>query len=125
MERQENPDGTFDDVVYRQRQAAADRVCAARERKEQERRAQMAHASAKRRVGCRTSYAAGVRVSSKGDYACRALLSLALHDQELGPTSVRDIAELCETDEQTIQDLMDELLEHDLVHETAPRRAAP
>jgi hypothetical protein len=42
-----------------------------------------------------------------------------------GRHSVRDIAELCETDEQTIQDLMDELLEHDLVHETAPRRAAP
>jgi Rrf2 family iron-sulfur cluster assembly transcriptional regulator len=34
-----------------------------------------------------------VRVSSKGDYACRALLSLALHDQSSGPTSVRDIAE--------------------------------
>jgi len=34
-----------------------------------------------------------VRVSSKGDYACRALLSLALHQQAVGPTSVRDIAE--------------------------------
>jgi Rrf2 family protein len=34
-----------------------------------------------------------VRVSSKGDYACRALLSLALHGDESGPTSVRDIAE--------------------------------
>jgi Rrf2 family iron-sulfur cluster assembly transcriptional regulator len=34
-----------------------------------------------------------VRVSSKGDYACRALLSLALHMDENGPTSVRDIAE--------------------------------
>ena len=34
-----------------------------------------------------------MRVSSKGDYACRALLSLALHDQTTGPTSVRDIAE--------------------------------
>lgn len=42
-----------------------------------------------------------------------------------GRHSVRDIAELCETDEQTIRALMDELLEHDLVHETAPRRAAP
>ena len=34
-----------------------------------------------------------MRVSSKGDYACRALLSLALHGDEPGPTSVRDIAE--------------------------------
>ncbi len=34
-----------------------------------------------------------MRVSSKGDYACRALLSLALHADERGPTSVRDIAE--------------------------------
>lgn len=34
-----------------------------------------------------------VRVSTRGDYACRALLSLALHDEEHGPTSVRDIAE--------------------------------
>jgi Rrf2 family protein len=37
-----------------------------------------------------------VRVSTRGDYACRALLSLALHvdaDGQSGPTSVRDIAE--------------------------------
>jgi Rrf2 family protein len=34
-----------------------------------------------------------MRVSSKGDYACRALLSLTLHAAEPGPTSVRDIAE--------------------------------
>ncbi len=33
-----------------------------------------------------------VRVSTKGDYACRALLSLALHTEGLGPTSVGDIA---------------------------------
>jgi Rrf2 family protein len=33
-----------------------------------------------------------VRVSTRGDYACRALLSLALRDDG-GPTSVRDIAE--------------------------------
>ncbi len=33
-----------------------------------------------------------MRVSTRGDYACRALLSLALHDSA-GPTSVRDIAE--------------------------------
>ncbi len=37
-----------------------------------------------------------VRISTRGDYACRALLSLALHADEPdggGPTSVRDIAE--------------------------------
>ena len=34
-----------------------------------------------------------MRVSSKGDYACRALLSLTLHDEQTVPTSVRDIAE--------------------------------
>ncbi len=33
-----------------------------------------------------------MKVSTRGDYAARALLSLALHAQE-GPTSVRDIAE--------------------------------
>jgi Rrf2 family iron-sulfur cluster assembly transcriptional regulator len=33
-----------------------------------------------------------VRVSTRGDYACRALLSLALRE-DAGPTSVRDIAE--------------------------------
>jgi Rrf2 family protein len=34
-----------------------------------------------------------VKVSTRGDYASRALLSLALHEDEEGPTSVRDIAE--------------------------------
>jgi Rrf2 family protein len=34
-----------------------------------------------------------VNVSTRGDYASRALLSLALHDDAQGPTSVRDIAE--------------------------------
>lgn len=34
-----------------------------------------------------------MRVSTRGDYACRALLSLALHADTTGPTSVRDIAE--------------------------------
>jgi Rrf2 family protein len=34
-----------------------------------------------------------VKVSTRGDYACRALLSLALRDEGTGPTSVRDIAE--------------------------------
>ena len=38
------------------------------------------------------SYTTSVRVSTRGDYACRALLSLALHADEGGPTSVRDIA---------------------------------
>ena len=32
-----------------------------------------------------------MRVSTRGDYACRALLSLALHESEW-PTSVRDVA---------------------------------
>ena len=34
-----------------------------------------------------------VKVSTRGDYASRALLSLALHATEDGPTSVRDLAE--------------------------------
>src|SRR5215207_3562437 len=34
-----------------------------------------------------------MKVSTRGDYASRALLSLAVHDDESGPTSVRDIAE--------------------------------
>src|SRR3712207_9236750 len=34
-----------------------------------------------------------MRVSTRGDYASRALLSLALHADEAGPTSVRDIAD--------------------------------
>src|SRR5438128_12226731 len=34
-----------------------------------------------------------MRVSTRGDYACRALLSLALQAEGSGPTSVRDIAE--------------------------------
>ena len=34
-----------------------------------------------------------VKVSTRGDYASRALLSLALHRDHDGPTSVRDIAE--------------------------------
>ena len=34
-----------------------------------------------------------VKVSTRGDYASRALLSLALHGDAAGPTSVRDIAE--------------------------------
>jgi Rrf2 family iron-sulfur cluster assembly transcriptional regulator len=34
-----------------------------------------------------------VKVSTRGDYAARALLSLALHPEELRPTSVRDIAD--------------------------------
>jgi Rrf2 family iron-sulfur cluster assembly transcriptional regulator len=34
-----------------------------------------------------------MRVSTRGDYASRALLSLALRDDQLSPTSVRDLAE--------------------------------
>lgn len=34
-----------------------------------------------------------MKVSTRGDYASRALLSLALRGTEAGPTSVRDIAE--------------------------------
>jgi Rrf2 family protein len=34
-----------------------------------------------------------MKVSTRGDYASRALLSLALHRDDSGPTSVRDIAE--------------------------------
>jgi Rrf2 family iron-sulfur cluster assembly transcriptional regulator len=40
----------------------------------------------------RNTYDGPVKVSTRGDYASRALLSLALHGGE-GPTSVRDIAE--------------------------------
>ncbi len=36
---------------------------------------------------------ASVKVSTRGDYASRALLSLALRADSQGPTSVRDIAE--------------------------------
>ena len=43
--------------------------------------------------GAPGTYAGRVRVSTRGDYACRALLSLALHQEASGPTSVRDIAE--------------------------------
>ncbi|MHB8334453.1 MAG: RrF2 family transcriptional regulator [Acidimicrobiales bacterium] len=34
-----------------------------------------------------------MRVSTRGDYASRALLSLALHDDPFRPTSVRDLAQ--------------------------------
>ena len=34
-----------------------------------------------------------MKVSTRGDYASRALLSLALHGTDTGPTTVRDIAE--------------------------------
>lgn len=34
-----------------------------------------------------------MRVSTRGDYASRALLSLALHGERASPTSVRDIAD--------------------------------
>lgn len=34
-----------------------------------------------------------MKVSTRGDYACRALASLSLHGEGAGPTSVRDIAD--------------------------------
>lgn len=34
-----------------------------------------------------------MKVSTRGDYASRALLSLALHTDENGPTSVKDVAD--------------------------------
>ena len=34
-----------------------------------------------------------MKVSTRGDYASRALMSLALHGETTGPTTVRDIAE--------------------------------
>lgn len=34
-----------------------------------------------------------MKVSTRGDYASRALLSLALHAETFGPTTVRDLAE--------------------------------
>jgi Rrf2 family iron-sulfur cluster assembly transcriptional regulator len=34
-----------------------------------------------------------MRVSTRGDYASRALLSLALHKDDSGPTSVKDLAD--------------------------------
>ena len=40
-----------------------------------------------------STYDDDVRVSTRGDYACRALLSLAIHAETACPTSVRDIAE--------------------------------
>src|SRR5438445_10722334 len=41
----------------------------------------------------RPTYHGCVRVSTRGDYASRALLSLASHVDGTGPTAVRDIAE--------------------------------
>lgn len=46
-----------------------------------------------RTKGTLTFYDTSVRVSTRGDYACRALLSLTLHIESPLPTSVRDIAE--------------------------------
>src|SRR5215204_3738629 len=40
-----------------------------------------------------SSWGPAVKVSTRGDYAARALLSLTLHGDDPGPTSVRDIAE--------------------------------
>lgn len=40
-----------------------------------------------------TGYYGYVKVSTRGDYASRALLSLALHMDSSGPTSVKDVAD--------------------------------
>jgi Rrf2 family protein len=45
------------------------------------------------RSGHAGAYDGRVKVSTRGDYASRALLSLALHIDQAQPTSVRDIAE--------------------------------
>ena len=45
------------------------------------------------RAGLPPSTVAAMKVSTRGDYAARALLSLTLHVEEGGPTSVRDIAD--------------------------------
>jgi Rrf2 family protein len=50
-------------------------------------------AADKRCAALRLNRVVSVRISTRGDYACRALLSLTLHLDEGGPTSVRDIAE--------------------------------
>jgi Rrf2 family protein len=49
--------------------------------------------AARLRLGPPPAYHSPVKVSTRGDYASRALLSLALHTGESKPTSVRDIAE--------------------------------
>lgn len=47
----------------------------------------------RRQILALSSYDIGMRVSTRGDYASRALLSLALRAGDTTPTSVRDIAE--------------------------------
>lgn len=44
-------------------------------------------------------------VSTRGDYACRALLSLVLHADE-GPTSVRDIAQRTDLPQPYLEQIM-------------------
>ena len=48
---------------------------------------------ARRQIVPAPSYDRDMRVSTRGDYASRALLSLALREGDTTPTSVRDIAE--------------------------------
>ena len=53
-------------------------------------------------------------VSTRGDYACRALLSLVLHSGE-GPTSVRDIAARTDLPQPYLEQIMLSLKSADLV----------
>jgi len=61
------------------------------------------------------AYDAGVKVSTRGDYACRALLSLTLHT-ESGPTSVRDIAERTALPQPYLEQILLALKGAGLVH---------
>jgi Rrf2 family protein len=53
-------------------------------------------------------------VSTRGDYACRALLSLVLHTED-GPTSVRDIARRTDLPQPYLEQIMLLLKGADLV----------
>ncbi len=57
-----------------------------------------------------------MRVSTRGDYASRALLSLALHDGLTRPTSVRDIAERTALPQPYLEQILLTLKTAELVH---------